>query len=949
MGSGRLIKIAALLCIILMALFFIVPHMINLDKITQAITSEIEQKTGYQVSIQGAPYIESASKVRVIIPNISIKYNTANATQSFLQAETIVISLSWSNFVFRVMNFDSIEIVNSSIVINYLQNFEFISSIKKHFAIDSFNLTNANIFYNSDLNNPAYGNVKLETNFHYNNTADVKGSFTNNNFLFNVDMSYSHDSDSLEIDSVNANIYNSDINLNFYTKAGSLGSTGNLKIAVSNPLIIKDYVAKIFPCLDGAKHQSIQDNITISSDISYKDKNVELTNLKITSDKVNGGGNLSFSLLDNLNLKANLNFASVDLNKIFAIGNNQASVISSNQILEDDANTIENNNFINLDFIKNDINLQISAQEIKIENTNLENFNFILNSTNQTVSNSSVNFDITNNNNISKFSISDISLKTVDGVGIFLGNFINSGNNINNTLNLFGLKDSLSIEEENLNYSLNAQMILAPDEISLFNVNGKVGENEGSFSGSVATRITDITNYNIDLKFDHIALDNFNLPVFKARLQDLLVGSEQGDYLSKFIWFRTFTSAYTIKFGFTNTEFKNNKIDNLSVLCRLTPANMQLRGLIKSSFMDSAFSLDLKALSIKPSIDVKVYGNSLDYDLTTSIFSDILPQKSPDTLEVSNSTWSNSNLNVFRINKYNANFDLELKKLKFYNHDISNFQFTSHTTNDVLYIDNLGFDAYNGHIQTTGNISFFAQLLYQFSLSASSVESKNLFADFIPSINAFEGPISFTSSFVAEGSSPSELVSNLSISSNFASTGMTISGIDSDEVVDIALQRKATAKDQILSSITDSLNTGATNITGLTGSFKGTKGVIQCNDINFKSRFNSAMSAFTIDLNSLNLASNSQFVFMPYSGNNPITYNIIVSGNLKDTLHRQVDQTNLVAFVKATYNIVTAEDILAEQKAKKVQARKSLQQNQIQDPNDKNYLYYKWLMEENDN
>lgn len=947
--SVKSIKILSLLFIVSIFLVFILPHMVNLGKYSKLIVKEIEKKTGYQVSIGGDPYIEASNKIKLIIPNLSITKKENNISQDFLQADNIIIALSWHNFMLGVNDFNSIEINNPNITLNYMNNFDFVDSMKRNFDLDYFIIRNGSLFY-SNSSEAALSAVNLITEFNYNDIAVTKGDFINNNIIFNVDSSFSCNKKDAIKRALNMHIYNSDINLNLHTKAEQSGSVGNLKISITNPSVMVNYFAMILPFLDNFKNNETQNNIEILADVYHQDGNVNLTNFKISSDTTSGNGNLSFSFVDNINLNVNLNFDKIDLDTIFSIGKIQEVEISHNQILGGENNAIPtNNSFINLDFINNNINIAITSKEIKVDKIKLENFNFNFNLANKIISNSNIIFDITNKDNSSNFSISDISIHNVDGTNLFLGKFINSGNNINDTLDLFGLNGSLNIEENHLNYSLNAQMVFAPSEISLFNIIGKVGQNEGNFHGSVATRRSDTENYNIDLIFDHIALDNFNLPIFKARLQDLMVGSEQDNYLSKFIWFRTLTSAYTIKFGFTNTEFKNNKIDDLSVLCYLTPANMQLRGLIKAPFMDSAFSVDLEAVSIKPSINAKLYGKSLDYDFTTSLISSILPEDSAVNTDDPNVIWSDKNLNIFRINKYNASFDVDLQSLKFYDHVLNNFKLTSHTSNDILYFDNLGFDIYNGHIQTAGNISFFTRLLYQFSITGSNIESKNFFADFVPTIDAFEGPISFTSSCIAEGSSPKELISNLNISSNFASSGMTISGINSDVTVDIALQRKATPKEQMLSAISDSLTHGATNITGLTGSFKGTKGVIQSNDITFKSRFNSIMSAFSLDFNTLLLASNTQFLFMPYVGNNPITYNIIVSGNLKDALHREVDQSTLVAYIKATYNIVTAEDILEAKKAKKVQSKRSGQQNQIQDPNDKNYLYYKILEQEDGN
>jgi hypothetical protein len=250
---------------------------------------------------------------------------------------------------------------------------------------------------------------------------------------------------------------------------------------------------------------------------------------------------------------------------------------------------------------------------------------------------------------------------------------------------------------------------------------------------------------------------------------------------------------------------------------------------------------------------------------------------------------------------------------------------------------------YGGKIQTRGNVSFFKQILCQFSFSGSNLEVKNLLSNISPKLDAFQGPVSVNGSMVVGGKNIKELVGSLNLSTNFIGSNISINGINTDGVVDIALQRKNFAKDKVLSSVERRLNSGTTEILSLSGDIKSHKGIIQSNNITFKSRFTSAISAIYLDLNNMVLSSNSQFLFLPYNDSKPISYNLLISGDLNGELKRKIDDAKLLKYIKGEYNIVTNEDILEARRRNREIARQ--RNNVIGNPNDKNYLYYK-LQEE---
>lgn len=945
----KIYKISIFLIVIAFGISMAYSRVKSVKSYIENLTGELYKKSGYRFTIGGTPSVEISDKVTIIMPNIIVHFSDDKVSEQYIRADSLIITLPWSSFIFKTKHFSSVRLINADVVADHSNNFEVAYTLNKDFRVKVFSIENSNLYFDENLDMPVFSQVNMKVHFNRDDIAIIKGDLVADGIFYNIDVNFDRGKDETVPKVLNFSASNSAINININTKTLNKISQGDLKVDVSNPAILAHYFSAILPPLDKYSNLKIDNPIRILSNLDSEDLNIKLSNVQVISDDIIGQGNIDFSLKNNLNLNISMRFDKFNFKNLLAkkIDNSKISQTSSLSDQNYQGDT-EVSSFINFGALKNNITIDLSAKEINLQNILLQNFNLTFNNINDKVTDSAVSFTITGANNSSNFVIDNLSKQTVDGIEILLGSFSNGGNNIDDTLDLFQLKDTISIEENNLSYSFNSQIIIAPTEISLFNIAGTVGTNEGIFSGSIATRVDTLNTYNIDLQFSRIALDNFNLPIFKSRLQDLLTGSNQDDYISKFIWFRTLPSSYTIKFRFTDTEFNQNKIDDFSILCALSPANMQIRGLVKAPFADTGFAVNLKATSIKPEVDIKVYGKYLDYDIVSSFFDSVLPKGSTNTDVNSSVIWSSDTLDVFRITRYNAIIDVIQDSLNFKKHSINNFQIATHTLNDVLYIDKFGLSLYGGYFQGSGNISYFSRLLYQFSVSGSNIDSKSFFTDISPSLHALSGPFSFTTSFATEGNSLKDLASNLSLSSNFAAANLTIDGIDSDTVVDYALQRKNTPKDKLLSAIANSLYTGSTQISGIAGTCSGSKGLIQSNDLVFKTRFNSAVSAFSFDFNTLSLASNTKFSFLSYGGTTPITYNVLVSGNLRDGLKQDLDQKDLISFVKKTYNIVTEEDILAEKKAKNIAAKKAAIQGQIQNPNDANYLYYKLQMEQID-
>ncbi len=950
-----------ILCIIALR---IIPYFIDSDKYRAMLITRIGEISGKTVTINGKIEIALSTKLQLNIPNISIVDANNPSQESYLKANNLILSTSLFNFLLGEKTFDKLELddahINIAILPNSKNNYvlntleKMLTNDSAIYSLKSIEIRKSIISYSLNLGQGIFERVNLSLK-KAGDSIEISGNLHANNELITLDLTTQLNKSLDKNSKIKLNIKSDGLSVNFNGNVQNIDNKvnilGHAKSQVKSPELLMFELVKIMPFLEWVQQKDFSEPIEISSDFSIIDNNVQATNIKISSTYLNGTGGFGFSLNDNLNLEIFLDIDNLDITKFASFKEDELPMASSEKILDDSRNldiNKKNTDYINFSFIDTAaINIILTAKQIAMKDIGLENLKLFFSTDNGIINNGELEFYIKNGQHGSKVMLANIGFKKVDNTNLLLGDFINEGNNINETLRLFNLSKYIDINTDQLSYKIASKIIFAPKEISIFEIDGKIGD-EGSFSGSIATKQGEVNDYNLDLKFINLKLENFELPLFKERLYTLLTKSKDDDYLSYFRWFRTLSSSYNIKLEFIDTEFQNEKISNLVNFCKMSSGSMLLKGNIKSEFADGNYALALTAKSLKPTISISLEGDYLDYNRLKKLMFNFLDtsgseaqdNSTPNAVTSDNQIWSDKKFNLFNIYKYEGQFDINLGSLKLYDQRLTDLKLASHTSGEILYLDNIYFGIYGGQFQARGNISFFEQILYQFSFTASGLESKELIANSFPKLNYLEGPIAFTGSVVTQGDNPKSLVANLSASSNFAASGINLSNLDADVVVDIALKRTALDKDQILSSLDTALNSGVTNIMNLSGNLRAEKGVFETKNAFFKTRFSSAIFAMLLDLNNLTISTNTLFLFLPYVGN-PISYGISANGKLNESLQKAIDANNLLRYVKKEYKIVTAQDILDAQQAEQQQQANKKASSEDQDS--KNYLYYKIL------
>lgn len=961
---SRPARILAIVIILIVSSIHILSNLLDVEKYRQFIIDEISSITNKKVVINGPLSLDSIPILNIIkinIPNVIINEEKDGKIIDFLEAQSIIIETSMIDFFLNKIqlqtleiknakfNFESYQINNQIIYKNW--DFMYDSNSKKLTKLNNINVSNASFIYKDIDSNYSYEKVNFTIKNNQNDGIEIKGNLPlyNGNSDIISKISTLKQDNSREIqtqitnDGARIELQGSLIEMN-----NSFQMKANFKMNLTKPNIISHSLIKIAPFINSMTQVDLKDPLTINGKLNYFNKFIELIDLKISSHGTNGIGDMRLYLGEekDKNNFLNFKFDNIDISNFISFNGANLVKAFSDKALSDDNNVISpisESSYINFALIDNEnIDIKLIANKIEAGKINLQNLNFDFSTKTGLINSGNLSFGIQNNKHTANIKLSNLTFQKVDNIHLLLGDFNNEGSNVNETLKLLSLNDVIDIKGEKLDYNISSKIILSAKEISIFEILGKIGEH-GSFNGSIASTHDEMSHYNLDLKFNDFELTNFSMPLIKQRISTLISKSKDDDYLSYFRWFRTLPSSYRIKLEFINAEIQDEKIDRLLLTCKLSPGIMSFKMDLKSGVADGVYQADVSANQLKPALDLKVNSLHLDFDRFKSLAfgfldnedSTITNSATPSTNNI-NTIWPNDNLNIFRIYKYKAHVDFSVQDLKFGANQMNNFRAIGHTSNDVFYIDNWYFKAYGGEFQTQGNISFFDQLLYQFSFTTSGMKSEAILEDFFPNISGIKGAIASTGSIITKGESLSSLVSNLNISGNFIAPSLTINGIDSDGIVDVALRRQNVDKNKALTSIDTLLNNGTTDVSGLNGSFKASKGFLTTNDINFKTRFSSAVFAMSLDLNSLAFSSQTQFFFTPYSYKNNINYSVSKSGDLKGNIEKTIDEKDLVKYVKWQYGIVTAEDVALAKKLA-LDQKKYLSE----DPDNKDYLYYK--------
>lgn len=945
--TSKPLKFMAIFFIVLAIVLRLSAQVVGAEKYRQEIVSKIAAFTGKEVIVNGNLSLRTIpilNVARIIVSDVTLRDKYKDNSIEFISKGAIVINFSLVEFYLGKVSFKSLEIVGADINLVSLtengdnfRNWDFITDNNSNSInskiIEELVIVNSNINYISKKKKKSFSesnlkikikeDINLEGDFIFGDKGKINISSTFKTSIKDVyDFDIFLSSDGANSDFKGKLVFqDSNFELNCHSSA-----------KLTKTIFLKGIIGGVAPFLSSMMRLTFPSEVGIESDIKYDGNDIQLDNFTYDSKNTKGKAKIKTSVKDEM-VDIDLEFSSLNVEDFIDIGNRDFASQFVERNFSDNTNS-KSQGYINFALIDNEnINLNLDISKLILSNFMIDDLALDFNTQKGKVNLGNISFFIHDKNQNSKFELHNFNFKKVDDTYLLLGDFSNDGDSINETLKMLGMENLIVINGEKLGYKILSKIILSQKEISFFEIDGKIGDS-GSFSGSIASISDDINHFNVDLKFNNLKLNNISFPLFKSRINTLIEKSSDDDYLSYFRWFRALDSSYRLKFEFKDTELENEKIKNLKVLCKLLPGNMIVQTDLDSDFADGNYRLELATSQIKPSLSVQVNSMNIDFDKFSNLFLSFLKEKKNENNL--NQIWDDTSFNLWRIYKYNAKFDFSIIGFLYNKQKIENLRVIGHTSNKVLYFDNLYAQILDGELQSQGNVSFYDKIIYQFSFNSSGIDLAKFLNITFPNLVSLEGKIAATGSIISQGENMKEIVENLTLSTRVASSTLKLSALDSDRIVEVALKRKIVSKDKIFEVIDSYLNNGIMDITDIKGSFTAKKGVISTNDLFFKTRFSNAILAMSLDLNNLTISSNTAFYFSPYGLKTPVNYSIIKSGNLRGEIKKIIDDAYLIKYIKWQYDIVTQEDIDAAKKQAEIK-------NKIlaQDPDNKRYLFYK--------
>lgn len=930
MKFGMLLRFKLMLITLAMTIFSIcalyaVPYFLDANKYSQILIKEIGQQIGSNKvliansNISINPFL---NKIELNIQDFFIKNSIAeeNSSVDLFYTKTLTLSIKITDFFMGNHFIRSLLLDDAYInVENLKKNIDINSLIKKikspssdFYFMNQFIVKNSVLKYNNSSHRFDFDKLNLDINNENGLVRIEADGYDKQKKITSISATIDAKNNSnLHLIKLTALKDSSVININgdFSTIPENENFIGSIEFKLVEPSILSNELVIVLPFLKPMLKDKLKEPLTLTADLYVTKANFDIKNIKMTSSGTNGSGNITFSNTDKASLYCELDFVDFNFNNFFNIKKaaDESDIIEENLIYEMNN---KDDKFLDLSFLdKIQLSLKLNVNNMSVNDAVFKDVVIKMATKDDLINEGEISFYIDNKGDNSRLMLSNLKLDNINNYNFIIGDFIYEGNNINNTLNLLYLKKYIVIDAEELDYKINSKIIFTPKEISLFDISGKLGKN-GVFTGNIATIKDNLTNYNLDIKFENLKINDFNMPLFEHRAKILLDKSDDDNYYSYFRWFRTLYSTYNLRFEFSDTEFSGEKITKFTNSIILEPGVASFKGEVESDFANGNYDINLMAKDIIPKLSVNIQGDSLNYNLIDKLFlgfmhkDNVIEDKSKEN-QIKSEFWSSEDFKLFKIQKINSNFDIQLKNIQFAKQNIENYKFNGHTSGDIFYVDNLYFNIFGGTLQTRGNISFFDNVLYQFSLNAVNINTRDLFTKFIPDFKNLEGSATITGSFITKGNNPKELISNFSASGNFAAPELNINGIDADVLVDVALKRQNIDKNIVLDSIEAVLHNGNTVVMNTTGSFAAKDGIFKISDTSFRTRFSNAAFVMSLDLNNMLMSSDSKFLFMPYNSTVPIVYSIAKIGSLTNGIKTEYDTKNLLDFVKNQYNIPT--------------------------------------------
>lgn len=612
-----------------------------------------------------------------------------------------------------------------------------------------------------------------------------------------------------------------------YTNAVLQG--GKAEIKTTN---LSNKIATLIPDLSElANKVNSSEEVKITFDIMPNQNLIDIKNILISSDSIEGKGEMSLSKDSKHHSDINILFSKLDL----------VSWKKSN--LDEGKEQETKYGFgSRFDFNKNKLKANIFFKDIKISNSS---------------SLKDVNLNIVIEDG--KLHIQELK-GIVDHEGEFkvLGTVTqNDFRNLFNGQIQIAHKDLNDIAEvffgKNIRTNTPISFVLSSDiklssvDISLQNL--LIKTNSTDVMGNLSTKfIGQSARINANIKFSSINVDEGNFPGFKKVFEyiaSLSEGMKEENYLNKFIPIRKIDSIGNFDITFDRLQFGGKRYDNVNFNLASSPGKVSLEQLyIKDGddWVDTSITLDVNA--IRPTLSILIHNGSVGVNFLSPI----------GLLELRNKL-----LKEYDLSKIDIMMDFAMKKIYEGNFELGRVKFNAKNNKNLFDIKKLDADLLGGRMQSLGSVLLEPYTLnFVYSLNSARIPE---IAKLMPEgfINS-NGVLSASGMWSTNGEKLEEQLYNLYTKSEVITKDITLNNISVDDFI----QLLGIPNYNIVNFSTDlkkALLTGKTDISDLKTYLELTKGVFKMPDVAFKTKYSAGSASVLFDLYKFNINAKSIFSF----------------------------------------------------------------------------------------
>lgn len=608
--------------------------------------------------------------------------------------------------------------------------------------------------------------------------------------------------------------------------------------------------------------------VGIKFDIEPTKEQLLLKNLIVSSESIDGKGQIIWAKVPNVSSTIELNFPKIDLNKLITIETGESSV----------------------DKFKSSRKTGFAGKALKT-NITVDKINL---SNNDNLSNVKFASDIEDD----KFVIKGFTGK-IDSDGefalsgeveqnayrsLFDGKIHIKHRNLNNILDNIGYSEAKI--EKITPFVLTTDLKCTVIDFYLQNLTLKT--DNFKMNGSISSKFIGATpRVKASLNFSSIDLAKPDYPIISPLQQfTLSFGQNMKDanYLSKFIPIRTLAYLGNFDITFNNLLIDGKSLGKVNLAMDVAPSKIYIDNLSVNMGGDFiSMNLSLQAGGLKPEFDVKINdgilsGNFLSPRALLNFRNILLKDYSADKI-------------VMRIDGTLSEFnqgDIKLEDVKF---KIEN-------DNILFKFSELQAKVLDGNFKGEGNI-LLEPFTWNFVYALNSIDLAELSKILPKGLFDNVGGASINGMLSTNGDSIEKLLYNLYAKSSFVIKDTKIKKFNIDGLIEDITNKDYNVQN-LDSDIRSALLTGQTDVSSLNSDAELTKGVLTLKNTKFQTKYSAASMSAAINIYDFGLNLASAFSFYPMDkaqsvinkSNDPVKLNIKAIGTIFEP-QKTVDSTEL--------------------------------------------------------